>query len=155
MGILPDDEGFVQGVEAVAASVEGGERERLLLAFCVCEVQGQGVRDPAFFLEGADDAVDESGRLGFVAVGDDYVDVAGVGAPATVAADDDAFDSAFVGCKDTAVRVRLYDRGDGFGFGAWDSQLEFVVVLRPICWTRLRDPHPCSTMSSRSRHSLS
>ena len=76
IGILPHDERFVQGVEAVAAQRGGVDGEGLLVAFGVCEVQGQGVGDPAFLLEGPDDSIDEVGGHGFVLVGQDDVHVA-------------------------------------------------------------------------------
>lgn len=75
IGILPYDERFVQGVEAVPAQRGGVDRKRLLVAFGVCEVQGQGVGDPAFFLQGPDDSVDEVVGHGFVSVGQDDVHV--------------------------------------------------------------------------------
>ena len=71
--ILPYDESFVQGVEAVTAQRGGVDGEGVLVAFGVCEVQGQGVGDPAFLLEGPDYFVDEVVGHGFISVGQDYV----------------------------------------------------------------------------------
>ena len=75
IGILPHDERFVQGVEAATAQRGGVDGEGFLVAFGVCEVQGQGVGDPAFLLQGPDDLVDEVVGHGFVLVGQDDVHV--------------------------------------------------------------------------------
>ena len=75
IGILPHDERFVQGVEAVPAQRGGVDGKGLLVAFGVCEVQSQGVGDPAFLLQGPDDSVDEVVGHGFVSVGQDDVHV--------------------------------------------------------------------------------
>ena len=67
--VLPDDEGFVQGVEAVTAGagavVDG---QGFLVAFRVGEVQRQGVCDPVRFFERFDDEGDEVVGFGGVAV---------------------------------------------------------------------------------------
>ena len=75
IGILPYDERLVQGVEAVTAQRGGVDGKGFLVAFGVCEVQGQGVGDPACLLQGPDDLVDEVVGHGFVLVGQDYVHV--------------------------------------------------------------------------------
>ena len=75
VGILPYDERLVQGVEAVTAQGGGVDGEGFLVALGVCEVQGEGVGDPAVLLEGADDFVDEVGGHGFFLVGQDDVHV--------------------------------------------------------------------------------
>ena len=76
VGILPYDESFVEGVEAVTAEGEGVEGKRFLVAFGVCEVQGQGVSDPTLCFEGLDHFVDEVLSHGFVLVGENKVYVA-------------------------------------------------------------------------------
>ena len=75
IGILPHDERLVQGVEAVTAQRGGVDGKGFLVAFGVCEVQRQGVGDPAFLLQGPDDLVDEVVGHGFVLVGQDYVHI--------------------------------------------------------------------------------
>ena len=50
IGILPYDESFVQGVEAVTTERGGVDGKRLLIAFAVCEVQDQSVGDPTLLL---------------------------------------------------------------------------------------------------------
>ena len=75
VGVLPDDEGFVEGVEAVAAAGGAVDGEGFLVAFGVCEVQGQGVGDAPVCCEGPDHFVDEVGGHGFVLVGEDEVHV--------------------------------------------------------------------------------
>lgn len=49
MRILPYDESFVQGVEAMTTQGGGADGKRFLVAFGVCEIQGQGVGDPTLF----------------------------------------------------------------------------------------------------------
>ena len=44
--ILPYDESFVQGVEAITSKGGGANGKRFLIAFGVCQIQGQGVSDP-------------------------------------------------------------------------------------------------------------
>ena len=73
VGILPYDERLVQSVEAVTAQAGGADGERFLVAFAGCEVQGQGVGDPALFFEGFDHFVDEVVGHGFGLVGQDQV----------------------------------------------------------------------------------
>lgn len=71
IGILPHDESFVQGVEAVTAERGRVDWKRFLVAFGVCKVQGQGVGDPPFLLQRPDYFVDEVVGHGFVWMGQD------------------------------------------------------------------------------------
>ena len=71
VGVLPDDECFIKGVEALATERGGADGQGFLVAFGVCEVQGQGVGDPALFFERLDYFVDEIVGLGFILVGQD------------------------------------------------------------------------------------
>ncbi len=75
IGILPYDESFVQGVEAVTAKVKGGDGERFLIAFGVCEIQGQGVSDPSLFLEGLDHFFNQVVGHCFILVGKNKVHI--------------------------------------------------------------------------------
>ena len=126
--VLPDDEGFIQSVEAGAAGggVGHAQGERLLLAMGVRQGEGQGVGDPAFGLERSDDVGDEVQCRGFVTMREDEVHVAGFLFAAAITAYDDAFDARVA----DALRVRVDEGGDGFDFGAGDLELEVVVVFQ-------------------------
>lgn len=135
MRVLPDTEGFVERVEAVAAVVAlSAERERRLSAVAGRGVQGQGVGDPAFSLEAADDVDDEVEGLCVVAVRQDHVHVAAVLLAAPVAADYDTLDvpgRAVVADPDRQdpSRVPQNHRVDGLDFGPGDLDQELVVVF--------------------------
>ena len=123
--ILPYDERFVERVEAVADLGGCADGEGFLIAFRVCEIQCQSVRDPAFFLERLDDAVDEVVSHAFFSVREYHVYVAAFGLATAVAANDYCLD---VGVCDE-FRVVGDGGGDGFDFRAGDFQEELVVVF--------------------------
>ena len=75
VGILPYYESFVQGVEAMTAQVKGGDRKRFLIAFGVCEIQGQGVSDPTLFFEGLDHFLNQVVGHCFILVGKNEVHI--------------------------------------------------------------------------------
>ena len=125
-GILPDDEGLVERVEAVAAAAGArGEGQRLLVPVGVGEGESEGVGDAAGGLEGGGDVEDEvlGHRLGRVRKDD--VDVAAFAFAPTVAPDDDGFELA-VG---ESTRVCGNRRRDRLHFRPGNLELEFVVVL--------------------------
>ena len=75
VGILPHDESFVQGVEAVTTKAGGADGKSFLISLGVCEIQGQGVSDPALFLQRFNHLVDEIACHRFVPMGEDEVHI--------------------------------------------------------------------------------
>lgn len=75
VGVLPHDESFVQGVEAVTAEGGGVDGEGFLVPFAVGEVQGQGVGDPTLFFQRLDRLLDEVQGYCFILVGQDEIHI--------------------------------------------------------------------------------
>ena len=119
IGILPYDERFVQGVEAVTAQRGGVDGKGFLVAFGVCEVQGQGVGDPAFLLQGPDDFVDEVVGHGFVLVGQDYVHIA----------------TAVPPISDTLFKIRVYLQ-DSCEESTYSLNVSCYSIARIKLWIR-------------------
>ena len=91
-GVLPDDKGFIEGVEAVASgAVQGTEGKRLLVAIRVRQGQGENVSDAAACFKSGDDVGDEVERHALRRVAENQVDIAGFRFSAAVATDDDGF----------------------------------------------------------------
>lgn len=134
--VLPDTQGLVERVEAVAGVALGAEREGGLAAVAGRGVQGQGVGDVGVGLERADDVDDQVQRLGLVAVRQDHVDVAAQCLAAPVPAHDHALDvrrRAVLVLADPQhpPRVLHHHVADPLHLGPRDLDLELVVVLDP------------------------